>query len=263
MHDLFVEMRQRETGKYEVSVSYMEVYNEQIRDLLSPSPTASPLQLREERDGSMTIAGLSSHTPSSAAEVFRMLERGNQRRTQSATEANAQSSRSHAVLQVTLRRRDLEAGKTASRVRLAKLSLIDLAGSERAAVSKNRGQTLKEGANINRSLLALGNCINQLAARSKHSSVSTDANAAADPTHKPQPRTPRRTQHSNHRGKENKQPSLLHHQQQHLYHYHTRRTSLLLRPLPRQQAHSAAEGQPGRQLPDCYDSQCEPVGAVE
>ena len=203
MHDLFNGMRQRETGKYEVSVSYMEVYNEQIRDLLSPSPTASPLQLREERDGSMTIAGLSSHTPSSAAEVFRMLERGNQRRTQSATEANAQSSRSHAILQVTLKRRDLEAGKTASRVRVAKLSLIDLAGSERAAVSKNRGQTLKEGANINRSLLALGNCINQLAARSKQAAPATDHSAAAD-AHKPQPRTPRRAH--NHRGKENKQP---------------------------------------------------------
>ena len=204
MHDLFNGMRQRETGKYEVSVSYMEVYNEQIRDLLSPSPTASPLQLREERDGSMSIAGLTSHTPSSAAEVFRMLERGNQRRTQSATEANAQSSRSHAVLQVTLRRRDLETGKTASRVRVAKLSLIDLAGSERAAVSKNRGQTLKEGANINRSLLALGNCINQLAARSKHS--NTDSHTAADAhtsMHKPQPRTPRRPHI---RGKENKQP---------------------------------------------------------
>ena len=201
MHDLFAGMRQRDAGsKYEVGVSYMEVYNEQIRDLLSPSPTASPLQLREERDGSMTIAGLSSHTPSSAAEVFRMLERGNLRRTQSATEANAQSSRSHAILQVTLRRREVEAGKTASRVRVAKLSLIDLAGSERAAVSKNRGQTLKEGANINRSLLALGNCINQLAARSKH---SAGAEMAAD-THKHQPRTPRRAHNS--RGKENKQP---------------------------------------------------------
>ena len=209
MHDLFAGMRQRETGKYEVNVSYMEVYNEQIRDLLSPSPTASPLQLREERDGSMTIAGLTTHTPCSAAEVFRMLERGNQRRTQSATEANAQSSRSHAVLQVTLKRRDVEAGKAASRVRVAKLSLIDLAGSERAAVSKNRGQTLKEGANINRSLLALGNCINQLAARSKQSSTTTNDNSAPHDTHKPHPpRTPRRTQHNTAaRGKENKQPT--------------------------------------------------------
>ena len=202
MHDLFAGMRARESGRYEVSVSYMEVYNEQIRDLLSPSPTASPLQLREEPNGAMTIAGLTSHTPSSAAEVFRMLERGNNRRTQSATEANAQSSRSHAVLQVTLRRRDVDGGRVGSRVRVAKLSLIDLAGSERAAVSKNRGQTLKEGANINRSLLALGNCINQLAARSKHS--ADEPNAAAD-SHKPPPRTPRRTRIN--RGKENKQPT--------------------------------------------------------
>ena len=158
LQDLFAGIASRPAHSYQLSLSYLEVYNEQIRDLLSPLPTSTPLSIREERDGSMSIAGLTSHTPTSADDVFRILERGNTRRTQSATDANSQSSRSHAVLQVGLRMKDRDGDRQGSRIRLAKLSLIDLAGSERAAVSKNRGQTLKEGANINRSLLALGNC---------------------------------------------------------------------------------------------------------
>lgn len=175
MRDVFQQIEElRAQRQFNVSLSYLEIYNEQIRDLLSLTPSSQPLALREERDGSMTIAGLSSHSPHTAEEVFSMLERGNTRRTQSATEANAQSSRSHAVLQVTIRSSEITSG-THSRQRVAKLSLIDLAGSERAAVSKNRGQTLKEGANINRSLLALGNCINQLAARAKQPVPSKDS----------------------------------------------------------------------------------------
>ena len=175
LQDLFAGIASRPAHSYQLTLSYLEVYNEQIRDLLSPHPTSTQLNLREEKDGSMSIAGLTSHSPASADEVFRMLERGNARRTQSSTEANAQSSRSHAVLQVGLRMKERDGERQGSRIRLAKLSLIDLAGSERAAVSKNRGQTLKEGANINRSLLALGNCINQLAARSTPQTAAPSA----------------------------------------------------------------------------------------
>ena len=206
LRDLFAGIASRPAHSYQLSLSYLEVYNEQIRDLLSPLPTATQLSLREERDGSMTIAGLSTHTPASADEVFRMLERGNARRTQSSTEANAQSSRSHAVLQVSLRMKEKERDgeRQGSRIRLAKLSLIDLAGSERAAVSKNRGQTLKEGANINRSLLALGNCINQLAARANPQSASTSS-SLSPPT---KSTTPSRTRPSSRlRGKENQHPT--------------------------------------------------------
>ena len=74
---------------------------------------------------------------------------------------NEASSRSHAVLQITVENKDRAHG-VSSEINVAKLSLIDLAGSERAAASHNRGIRLLEGANINRSLLALGNCINAL-----------------------------------------------------------------------------------------------------
>jgi kinesin family protein 18/19 len=95
-------------------------------------------------------------------QVFLLLESANANRRQSPTDANEQSSRSHAILQITVKQKDRTADIT-SAVRVGKLTMVDLAGSERAAVSKNRGSTLREGANINKSLLALGNCINALA----------------------------------------------------------------------------------------------------
>jgi kinesin family protein 18/19 len=89
------------------------------------------------------------------------LREGNTRRTKEATAANEASSRSHAVLQVTVENKDKAHGIDAD-INVAKLSMIDLAGSERAAASLNTGKRLIEGANINRSLLALANCINAL-----------------------------------------------------------------------------------------------------
>jgi len=80
---------------------------------------------------------------------------GNANRTVSPTEANAVSSRSHAILQVNIKQRDRTANTT-EETTMATLSIIDLAGSERASVTKNRGERLIEGANINRSLLGTG-----------------------------------------------------------------------------------------------------------
>lgn len=92
-----------------------------------------------------------------------MLKKGNQNRTQHPTDANAESSRSHAVFTVYVKQKDCS---DQTMPRMAKLSLIDLAGSERATViSANKGIRMREGANINKSLLALGNCINALADR--------------------------------------------------------------------------------------------------
>lgn len=94
-------------------------------------------------------------------EVMDMIVRGNDYRTQSPTEANATSSRSHAVLQINVSQRDRNADISEPHT-MATLSIIDLAGSERASATKNRGERLTEGANINKSLLALGSCINAL-----------------------------------------------------------------------------------------------------
>lgn len=90
-----------------------------------------------------------------------MIVRGNELRTMSPTEANATSSRSHAVLQINVSQKDRNADVNEPHT-MATLSIIDLAGSERASATKNRGERLIEGANINRSLLALGSCINAL-----------------------------------------------------------------------------------------------------
>uniref|UniRef100_A0A7M4EIV7 Kinesin-like protein n=1 Tax=Crocodylus porosus TaxID=8502 RepID=A0A7M4EIV7_CROPO len=142
-----------------LAVSYLEVYNEQIRDLLVNS---GPLAVREDAQRGVVVQGLTLHQPKSAGEILQLLDHGNQNRTQHPTDVNASSSRSHAVFQIYLRQQD----KTASisrNVHIAKMSLIDLAGSERASTTNAKGARFREGANINRSLLALGNVINALA----------------------------------------------------------------------------------------------------
>ncbi|NXP23952.1 KI18A protein, partial [Scytalopus superciliaris] len=143
----------------DVAVSYLEIYNEQIRDLLVNS---GPLAVREDAQQGVVVQGLTLHQPKSAEEILQMLDYGNKNRTQHPTDVNASSSRSHAVFQIYLRQQD----KTASinqNVRVAKMSLIDLAGSERASATNAKGARFVEGTNINRSLLALGNVINALA----------------------------------------------------------------------------------------------------
>lgn len=99
-----------------------------------------------------------------------MIVRGNELRTMSPTEANATSSRSHAVLQINVSQKDRNADVHEPHT-MATLSIIDLAGSERASATKNRGDRLLEGANINKSLLALGSCINALCDPRKRSHV--------------------------------------------------------------------------------------------
>ncbi|CAF0971218.1 unnamed protein product [Adineta ricciae] len=160
LHDLFVEIKKFEGKReYQVTMSYLEIYNELIRDLLAPS--SSFLELREDAKGTIQVAGLSEIAAKTPEEVMDMLHKGNRARTQEPTKANKTSSRSHAVLQVNIKQRDINRSHT-DQVRFAKLYMIDLAGSERAAQTQNTGKRMMEGAHINRSLLALGNCINAL-----------------------------------------------------------------------------------------------------
>ncbi|KAI8794146.1 kinesin protein KIF19 [Biomphalaria glabrata] len=159
LNDLFLEMRQSTDKTYKVTMSYLEIYNEMIRDLLNPD--SGFLELREDAKGSVQVAGISEVTARSTEEVMNMLVKGNLERTQEPTAANATSSRSHAILQVTVRQRN-KTRNIMQEVRTGRLYLVDLAGSERAANTHNRGKRMVEGAHINRSLLALGNCINAL-----------------------------------------------------------------------------------------------------
>ncbi|KAJ3322108.1 Kinesin-like protein kif19 [Boothiomyces sp. JEL0866] len=142
-------------GKYKISISYLEIYNEKIRDLLVNK--SENLELQEDPTKGVLVAGISYVSIQSLQKTIQLLRKGNRNRIQESTGANVTSSRSHAVLQIFI------SYKSADRtMRFSKLSLIDLAGSERASETLNRGMRMIEGANINRSLLALGNCINSL-----------------------------------------------------------------------------------------------------
>jgi kinesin family protein 18/19 len=162
MQELFEKIAERSDEKAtEVSLSYLEIYNETIRDLLVPGGSKQGLMLREDANQAVSVAGLTSHHPRDVQEVMDMIVQGNEYRTVSPTAANATSSRSHAVLQINVAQKDRNADVNEPHT-MATLSIIDLAGSERASATKNRGERLLEGANINKSLLALGGCINAL-----------------------------------------------------------------------------------------------------
>ncbi|XP_060637179.2 kinesin-like protein KIF18B [Anolis sagrei] len=169
MRELYKKIEARKEEKHcEVLISYQEVYNEQIHDLLDPK---GPLTIREDPEKGVVVQGLSFHQPKTAAQLLEMLRQGNLNRTQHSTDINATSSRSHAVFQIYVKQQDCMIGTTHD-LQVAKMSLIDLAGSERASVANTKGERLREGANINRSLLALINVINSLAdAKSKKNHI--------------------------------------------------------------------------------------------
>jgi len=165
MAELFQRIEERRADYVvDVSLSFLEIYNEEIRDLLATPDAYRPkggLAMREDDKRRIVVAGLVEVIPKSAEEVKAVVMAGNERRTQSPTHANATSSRSHAILQINVTQSPRLAEVTEERT-MATLSIIDLAGSERASATKNMGKRMVEGANINKSLLALGNCINAL-----------------------------------------------------------------------------------------------------
>jgi kinesin family protein 18/19 len=145
--------------EFDVTCSYLEVYNEVIYDLLVKN--SAQLELREDPEQGAVVAGLQHITVTSAADIMGLIDEGNLRRKTESTDANSVSSRSHAVLEIVIKRQTSKNHYKTS-VLKAKLALVDLAGSERASETNNVGQKLRDGANINKSLLALANCINAL-----------------------------------------------------------------------------------------------------
>lgn len=144
----------------DVRISYVEVYNEQVINLLTK---AGPLKLREDSTG-VVIEGVVPQRISSCDEVISLLSLGNHNRVSHPTDANYKSSRSHAIFQVHVASTNKKSGLS----RIVKLSMIDLAGSERGSNANHEDQRFKEGTCINKSLLALGNCIKKLAEGSQH-----------------------------------------------------------------------------------------------
>ena len=148
--------------KCTVEVSYLEIYNERVRDLLNPA-TKGNLKVREHPSTGPYVEDLAKLVVRTFKEIENLMDEGNKARTVAATNMNETSSRSHAVFTLTLtqKRHDVETNMDTEKV--AKISLVDLAGSERANSTGATGARLKEGAEINRSLSTLGRVIASLA----------------------------------------------------------------------------------------------------
>lgn len=164
VNDLFDKLdRMGEMVTHQINVSYLEIYNERIIDLLNTgngsTMTNNDLKIRDDPEFGVKVIGLMTPSVSSRQQLLSLIRKGDLNRKTSATDFNARSSRSHSILQIRLKVvNDLTSCETTST-----LSMCDLAGSERASSSLERR---KEGSYINRSLLALSNVINKLSASS-------------------------------------------------------------------------------------------------
>ncbi|KAH8617865.1 Microtubule binding Kinesin motor domain [Trypanosoma vivax] len=154
-----------------VLVSYMEIYQERVNCLLSPK--CENLKVREHKALGVYVEGLSEVPAESEESMMQLMYGGNQNRHIASTNMNERSSRSHAIFSVTLIQKRLgktKDGAESSTELRAKVNLVDLAGSERAKSTGAEGGTLREGANINKSLTVLGLVISALADISKSKS---------------------------------------------------------------------------------------------
>jgi len=158
-----------------VTASYFEIYNEVLFDLLDaadrkkkPQSQKGGLEIKEHPVLGVYVKGLQEIVVDSSAKMESLIEQGMKNRTTASTQMNADSSRSHSVFTITIHQKDVD---DESKNIFAKVNLVDLAGSERQKSTGASGATLKEGANINKSLSALGNVINALVENSKGKST--------------------------------------------------------------------------------------------
>ncbi|XP_075813205.1 chromosome-associated kinesin KIF4A isoform X1 [Microtus pennsylvanicus] len=165
---LFQEINKKSDFEFTLKVSYLEIYNEEILDLLCPSREKTQINIREDPKEGIKIVGLTEKTVLVASDTVDCLEQGNNSRTVASTAMNSQSSRSHAIFTISIEQRKKNDKNSNFR---SKLHLVDLAGSERQKKTKAEGDRLKEGININRGLLCLGNVISALGDDKKGSFV--------------------------------------------------------------------------------------------
>ncbi|KAF1606375.1 UNVERIFIED_CONTAM: Chromosome-associated kinesin KIF4, partial [Eudyptes robustus] len=162
---LFKEKEQRQDWEFILRVSYLEIYNEDILDLLCPSrERSSQISIREDPKEGIKIVGLTERNVACAQDTVSCLEQGNNSRTVASTAMNSQSSRSHAIFTICIDQKKKNDKNSSFH---SKLHLVDLAGSERQKKTKAEGDRLKEGININRGLLCLGNVISALGDENK------------------------------------------------------------------------------------------------
>uniref|UniRef100_A0A8C4SH57 Kinesin-like protein n=1 Tax=Erpetoichthys calabaricus TaxID=27687 RepID=A0A8C4SH57_ERPCA len=157
---IFTHISRSQNQQYLVRASYLEIYQEEIRDLLSKDQSKR-LELKERPDTGVYVKDLSSFVTKSVKEIEHVMNVGNQNRSVGATNMNEHSSRSHAIFVITIECSELGLDGE-NHIRVGKLNLVDLAGSERQAKTGAQGERLKEATKINLSLSALGNVISAL-----------------------------------------------------------------------------------------------------
>ncbi|CAJ1052893.1 kinesin-like protein KIF16B isoform X7 [Xyrichtys novacula] len=149
-------------ASFRAEVSYLEIYNERVRDLLRRKSTQTyNLRVREHPKDGPYVEDLSKHLVQNYSDVEELMEAGNINRTTASTGMNDVSSRSHAIFTINFTQAKFDAEMPSETV--SKIHLVDLAGSERADATGATGVRLKEGGNINKSLVTLGNVISSLA----------------------------------------------------------------------------------------------------
>lgn len=146
--------------KFLVRVSYLQIYNEDVCDLLGKNPTTK-LEVKERPDVGVYVKGLSSFIVKSPSEMEKLMAKGNKSRAVGATDMNEFSSRSHTIFSITLERSEIGLDKK-QHLRMGKLHLVDLAGSERQSKTGATGDRFQEAVKINLSLSTLGNVISAL-----------------------------------------------------------------------------------------------------
>ncbi|KAL8254619.1 hypothetical protein R6Q59_032840 [Mikania micrantha] len=166
LNDLFdISNRRKDVQKYEIFVQMVEIYNEQVRDLLTgDSSSANKLEIRScTSENGLSLPDATIHSVKSTTDVLNLMKSGQVNRAVSSTALNHQSSRSHSILTVHVQGKDVNGGTTRSC-----LHLVDLAGSERVDKSEVTGEGLKEAQYINKSLSCLGDVITALSLKNSY-----------------------------------------------------------------------------------------------
>lgn len=167
---------EEQNADYSMKVTFLELYNEEITDLLSPEDSSTrpieervkkPVALMEDGKGSVLLRGLEEESVYSVNEIYTLLERGASKRRTSETLLNKRSSRSHSVFTITVYVKETIIGDE-ELIKCGKLNLVDLAGSENILRSGAREGRAREAGEINKSLLTLGRVINALVEHSAH-----------------------------------------------------------------------------------------------
>ncbi|XP_033070793.1 centromere-associated protein E isoform X5 [Trachypithecus francoisi] len=163
IHDIFQKIKKFPDREFLLRVSYMEIYNETITDLLCGTQKMKPLIIREDVNRNVYVADLTEEVVYTSEMALKWITKGEKNRHYGETKMNQRSSRSHTIFRMILESREKgEPSNCEGSVKVSHLNLVDLAGSERAAQTGAEGVRLKEGCNINRSLFILGQVIKKL-----------------------------------------------------------------------------------------------------